>query len=92
MLYNCRSLSDNASRSCLQNGTWDYQTDYTQCMEHPLIEDIETDGSAEYYEEISMIIYYTGKCSLYQCQSDIIEMRLVLVLSLPIKMDQIKGI
>ena len=48
-------FSENASRKCLHNGTWESITDYTECSLQLL--DVSTDDS----NDISLVIYAVGK-------------------------------
>ena len=54
-------FSVNASRLCQEDGTWENQTNYSECLENILTEEVERQDPSEYYDEVSVIIYYTGK-------------------------------
>ena len=49
-------LSDNITKECLPNGTWDKYTNYTDCLDHPL--DMQRGGVKE-WEVFIFLLGYT---------------------------------
>ena len=49
-------FSDNITKACLDNGTWDKYTNYTDCLDHPL--NMEEGGVKE-WEIFIFLLGYT---------------------------------
>ena len=55
--YNLFSVTENASRFCHLDGTWDDHTNYEQCTHLP---EQSLTPEFELFVELPTIIYYTG--------------------------------